>query len=343
MNQFFNFLKRNLGIIIIFVSFAAVIISGLISGVLSSAIESITNADPFYIILALAFYLGHSLVAGIAHRSFIKTQGHDVSLKEAFYSSIIGTYYSNITPAATGGIPTEIYCLGRQGVPAGIASSAITCFIIAWYIMRLLLICLLLILRSDLIFGILGSKIIFLFFGLLYNLYVIVLFLVLGFAKKPVRFIITLIDKINRKLKLSKDPEKIENILSSTAKRYHDSMQSILLHPSEIIKQLFLGCLYTILLNSIIYLSYRSLGLSGTPYYDIFAMSLCQNVSAAYMPTPGGAGAQEIIYQLFFGTMIKGSSLLAVMLIWRFVSFYFSLFLGAILSSVRSIHRQNRQ
>ncbi len=339
MNKLFDLIKKNIGLIIVLSTFAVVIIAGLINGSLIRAIDSIINADSFFILLAVACFFGHILFNSIANRSFIRRQGYDLSLKGAFYSSLIGVYYSSITPAGTGGFPMQIYHLSRQGVPVGIASSAVTCFINAWYFMRLILLTVFIFLRHDMLQGVLGNNMFFLILGYLYNIYVIVLFLVLGFVKKPIRLIISLIDKTIRKFNLSKDPDSIKLKLSQTVERYHDAMQNILKYPSEIFKQLFFGCIYAILLNSIIFFAYRSVGLSASSYFDLFGMSLCQYIASAYMPTPGGAGAQEIIFSLFFGSLIDRDHLLAVMLIWRFISFYLILFSGAIMTGIRSLKK----
>ena len=337
MNNLTLWLKKNIGIIIILFTFLIVIIIGLINGSLLQAINIIIKSDPIFILLAVLCYLGHILFNSIANKSFINRQGYPISLKGAFYASIIGVYYSSITPAGTGGIPMQIYYLSKQGVPVGVASSAVTCFINAWYSMRLVLFTIFAVLRKEMLLNVLGNNIVFLNIGYAYNVYVIVLFLVLGFVKKPIQLLIQIIDKTIRRFNLSKNPDSIRDKLSNTVGRYHDAMQKILLYPSEIIKELIIGCIYAILLNSIIYFAYRSVGLSETSYFDLFGMSLCQYISSAYMPTPGGAGAQELIFSLFFGTMIKGSNLLAVMLIWRFISFYLGLFIGAIITSFKSI------
>ena len=342
MKQLFKKLKNNIGIIIIVLSFFVVIAAGLINGTLPKALISIRKANPLFIILAIIFYLFYILINSIAQKSFIHSQGYYLSLKESFYSAIASIYYANITPFSAGGIPTQIYYLSKQGIPVGIASASVMCFVNAWNIMRLFLITAYIIERHSFLQSVLGNNLIFLYIGYLYNLYIVFLFLFLGFVRKPVQYIIKLIDKVVRGLHLSQNPEKIYTKLSNSVETYHDAMQKILLHPSEILKQLFFGLIYVFLLNSIIYLSYKSLGLSGSPYYDLFGMSMCQNIASAYMPTPGGAGGQEFIYELFFGSMIKGSSLLAVMLIWRFISFYFILFFGAIIVSAKSIHINNK-
>lgn len=343
MSKLFDLIKKNIGLIIVLSTFAVVIIAGLINGSLIQAIDSIINASPFFILLAVLCFFTHILFNSIANRSFINRQGYDLSLKGAFYSSLIGVYYSSITPAGTGGFPMQIYYLSRQGIPVGVVSSAVTCFINVWYFMRLVLITIFIILRYGMLKDILGSNMIFLVIGYLYNIYVIVLFLVLGFVKKPIQFVIDLIDKMIRKFNLSKNPDSIRQKLSETAGRYHDAMQNILKYPSEIIRQLFFGCIYAFLLNSVIYLAYRSVGLSSSSYFDLFGMSLCQYIASAYMPTPGGAGAQEIIFSLFFGSLIDKDHLLAVMLIWRFISFYLILFSGAVMTGLKSLEKSDSE
>jgi len=76
----------------------------------------------------------------------------------------------------------QIYYLSKKGVPAGVASSAVTCFINAWYSVRLLLITVFIVLRKHMLLDILGDNFIFLIIGLIYNIYIIVLLLVLGFV-----------------------------------------------------------------------------------------------------------------------------------------------------------------
>ncbi len=170
MKTVFSCIKRNSGLLIIFSSFVIVIFSGLKSGVLPQALDSIRKADPFYILLALLCSVGHILISAFANRSFISKLGYDVSLKDAFYSAVAGSYYSSITPAGTGGFPVQIYYLGKRGVPVGVASSAVICFLNSWYTMKLLLMTLFLLMRRELLVDVLGSNMIFLIIGYLYNI-----------------------------------------------------------------------------------------------------------------------------------------------------------------------------
>ena len=225
MDNLTNWLKKNIGIIIIIISFLAIIIIGLINGMLPHALDSIRKADFFYILLAIVFYQSYIFINGLSQKSFINSQGYAISIKESFYSAVASIYYANITPFSAGGIPTQIYYLSKQEVPVGVASASVTCFVNAWNIMRLFLMIVFFITRRDFLENALGNNMIFLYIGFLYNLYIIFLFLFFGFARRPVQYLIKFLDKIIRKLHLSKNPDNITFKLTKTVDTYHDAMQ----------------------------------------------------------------------------------------------------------------------
>ena len=324
------FIKKWISLIIIVVTFVIVIITGMINGSLNDAINAVKNADPFFMLLCVGCYIFHTITNALAVCSFLKREGRDLSLKDSLVAALTGVYYSNITPGATGGFPMQVYYLTKCSIPAALATSSVVSFFISWHLMRVVLLTLMMIPYGGFVIDNLGNNWPFLLLGYIYNVVLVVFWLTLSFSRKPVKLLMSLINKVIQKFKIGKDPEKIGEGLNQTADRFYNSMQYLKNHPSEILRQLLYGALYVLSLNSILYFSYRGVGLSGATFGQIIVMSLCQNVSAAYMPTPGGSGGQELIYELFFGKMIKGPYLLAVMLIWRFMSYYLGLIIAAL-------------
>jgi uncharacterized protein (TIRG00374 family) len=60
----------------------------------------------------------------------------------------------------------------------------------------------------------------------------------------------------------------------------------------------------------------------------------------SFVPMPGGTGGIEYVFLVFYGNFIKGSRLNAMMLVWRFISFYFGIVVGAILLGGKKKARQ---
>jgi uncharacterized protein (TIRG00374 family) len=50
-----------------------------------------------------------------------------------------------------------------------------------------------------------------------------------------------------------------------------------------------------------------------------------------FVPIPGGAGGIEYAFVAFFGFYLTRSPLMALLLMWRFVTYYFAILVGGLL------------
>ena len=50
----------------------------------------------------------------------------------------------------------------------------------------------------------------------------------------------------------------------------------------------------------------------------------------SFVPIPGGTGGLEYGFINFYGNFIKGSVLTAIMITWRFITYYIPMIIGAI-------------
>ena len=64
--------------------------------------------------------------------------------------------------------------------------------------------------------------------------------------------------------------------------------------------------------------------------YEAIIISAYVMLIGSFVPIPGGTGGLEYGFIAFYGNFIKGSKLNAVMLLWRFITYYFGIILGAI-------------
>ena len=60
-------------------------------------------------------------------------------------------------------------------------------------------------------------------------------------------------------------------------------------------------------------------------------------ILGSFVPIPGGSGGLEYGFVSFYGNFITGSKLSATMLVWRFITYYFSMILGAIALNVKKV------
>ena len=55
----------------------------------------------------------------------------------------------------------------------------------------------------------------------------------------------------------------------------------------------------------------------------------------SFVPIPGGSGGLEYGFIAFFGNFLVGSKLTAIMLIWRFITYYLGMIVGAIAMNIK--------
>ena len=58
-------------------------------------------------------------------------------------------------------------------------------------------------------------------------------------------------------------------------------------------------------------------------------------IIGSFVPIPGGTGGLEFGFIQFYGNFVTGSLLSAMMLVWRFITYYFGLIVGAIALNIR--------
>ena len=55
----------------------------------------------------------------------------------------------------------------------------------------------------------------------------------------------------------------------------------------------------------------------------------------SFVPIPGGSGGLEYGFVKFFGVFIAGAKLSSIMLVWRILTYYLGMIVGAIFLNVK--------
>ena len=93
---------------------------------LTNAWDVLFTLDLKWVLMALAGWFAYLFFDMLSMRYFLRQQQYPITLGSAFYVTLTGFYYSNITPGASGGQPMQVYYLSKHGVPVPIGTSAIS-------------------------------------------------------------------------------------------------------------------------------------------------------------------------------------------------------------------------
>lgn len=323
-----------LNFVLIFGTLLVVLLVGINGQEMGNAVSAMRSMGTRWVVLALIAYFLFGAGDAFSLWFFLRRQGCRVSFCYLLFVANAGLYYSNITPGASGGQPMQVYYLHKKGVPLGLASSALMVRFFSFQAMLSVIVTVLWATHSSFVAEQIGSHMWILIVGYVYNLLLVCMLVLVALKKGIVRFFIRLFIKLGVKMHIVKDPAASTAKWEEALNTFHDSILLLKGHPLDLLVQLATGGAQLMALMTVLYFIYRGLGLEGVTYGQLMAMDVAQYVSAAYIPTPGASGAQEVSFSMYFGGIFpEGTGTrLAALLLWRFFTYYLSLIAGAIIT-----------
>jgi len=329
-------IKNKLNIVILILVTILVLYISLKDNFLE-VIDGLTKINIFWIIIALIFALGYYYFRTLSLLTFVKKFKDNISFKKIFKIVFVTQFFDGITPSSSGGQPYQIYALSKENIKVIDGTNiAIQNFIV--YQIALVLLGLIAVLSNKYLnlFDDLGviKKLILL--GFIINVLVIIGLFSLAFMKKFNKFIVKIIVKVLSKLKIIKNKEEIIKNLNTTVENFHDGAIILMKNKFEFIKTIFFNFVALILFYSIPVIIIYGLG-------DYTSMNILESIIASahvmligsFIPIPGASGGLEYAFSQFYGVFITGTTLTLVMLLWRTLTYYLGVIIGAILLNIR--------
>ena len=277
---------------------------------------------------ALGCFSVHVLLEGISLFLFFHYQQIDVSLGSCEVVGLIGIFYSNITPAATGGQPMQVFSLKKRGVPPGVASSALAVKFFCWQCALLAMGGVFWLIHPGFVHSVLGKGVWLVALGFFFNSLMVAAVILLAISRNLVRAVIIFFVNLAYRLKLTRDVAKTSSRWDAALNDFHASVEILTTRPWQFLSLLGLGLMQVSALMSVIYFVYRGFGLMASPYYKILSIQLLLYITASFTPLPGASGAQEGGFYVFFNPFFPEGTLLAALLVWRFITYYLFILVG---------------
>lgn len=290
-----------------------------------------------YVYIAVGLMLFYILINGTIIYTAGKKISNEITFKRSMYLSLVGQYYSLITPFASGGQPAQIYAMKTKfNMPISVGTTITVKKFIIFQVVVSLYAVVMFLTKIDFILNKYAGIIMFIIIGLLVNLFGGILIILLSYSKSLVIKLLDIIIAIANKLHVSKfihRDEIIEHI-----EDYVDKIDDIKNHKATMISLVALTFIQLTAYFSITYFVYLALGGKGASYMDILAIQTIVYVVVSFIPTPGGAGASEGSFYVLFKAFIAKDVLLYAMALWRLITYYGNMILsGTILLIVKII------
>lgn len=329
--------RKLLNFLFLLFTFGVVLFIGLSGNDIEELGQALRQFSPVYFLLCLGCWLLYLLTDALSVKFFLMSQGVHLGLLDSVHAAIVGLYYCNITPGASGGQPMEMYTLSKKNVPIGISGSALAVKFICFQVMLLIVGFVMWICNYSFIIehtqGIKWLVII----GYIVNMFSISGVILMSISRKAMLWVINKCIAVGTKLRLCKDPEASRQKWENHCNSFADSFRLLLKDPLALLLQCVVAVVQLLSLMLVILCIYKAMGLSGIAPVQLITIGVLLYISASYTPLPGASGAQEGGFALFFRDVFPNASLFVALLIWRFFTYYLTIIVGAVVTTVESV------
>ena len=251
-------------------------------------------------------------------------------------ASLIGFYYSALTPFSSGGQPMQVAYMRRWKVPTSASSSIMVISFYFWHICYgIISIIAFIVYRSMLVTSI--GLLIVCIIGILISL-ACVLGATLIMFNVDFRPLILFFVRLLKKIKVVINEEKVDHAVNKWIDDFKEAFVILKKYPLDMMKMLLFSATKIFGYLLITYVLYKGFGLSGMSFLSLLLLQALVNSAVAFIPTPGASGASEGVFFILFGAIFTDGTALPAMLIWRGFTYYMFLFVGAFMNIIDGVN-----
>lgn len=295
-------------------------------------VYEIMHVNGWWLLVGVFLFLGSIFLRSISLNSLIREFKPDFTIKSTLRLALLTQFFNAVTPFATGGQPFQVYFLNKKGINLTNSTNIIVQNFIVYQIALVILGTFAII--SNYFFhlfkevGVLKDLVTL---GFVINTLVIIALFFIAFGKKFNKFVTRIVLLLLNKVKIVKDKDEAYKKWETYINNFSKGAKTLTTKRGLMVRCIVLNLLGLCSLYIIPVTVAYSFG-----YYDIFN-GLQAIIASAYVmligsfvPIPGGTGGLEYGFVEFYGNFITGGALSAIMLVWRFITYYFGMMLGAI-------------
>ena len=282
-----------------------------------------------YILVAIIAMCLYLLGETINITRILKELGEKSTFLRNIRYTLIGFFFSSITPAASGGQPMEIYYMHKEKIAVANSTLALLVHLTSFQIVTITLG----VLSTILHFEIVKSWLIYLVvLGILLNSTALTLLAISIFSKRLSKGLINFAVKVLRFFRIP-NIEKKQESLEKELEKYQESAVYIKEHKKLMIKTLVTTFIQVIIYYSIPYWVYLAFGFTGYNFFQIVTLQAMLYATVSGIPSPGAVGVSE---GAFPATMMNSAILLN-----RGASFYLFVIISAIITTITALKTKN--
>lgn len=318
-------------LLFVLLSLVVIVVIALLDPNFSSFGDVLMRMEPYWLLLAFASMLSYYFFDTVMYQFACRFMECPQRLADGIITTMLGYFYSALTPFSSGGQPMQVLQMRRRGMKVGVATSVLMLKFLAWQIIVTLLGILGFIFLGESILNGGATMLIMYIIGFIANAGCV--FLAAMVLLKPDWVFVTgekLLDFLHRHRLIKKD-ETTQNAHEAWAKTigdYKDAVHFALQHTKGMLLILLAAAIEAVSYMAVTYFIYRGMGLADVSFLHIVLLQGMLYVAVSFVPLPGASIASEGGFYLMFTTLFTPAMRFPAMLIWRIITYYATIVLG---------------
>ena len=292
-----------------------------------------TQCNYLYILICLGLLVGYCLCFQLSLTILMKRKMKSLNIVDSMLISGSEFFFNGITPFNSGGQPFQIYLLNKEKIKVSDSLNALIQNFITYQFGLIFTSTIAIIVNA--IFKILPDSLLLqkiVLIGYFVNIIVMGVIIFISRAKKVNTKIFSKIFKFIFHFKFIKNKEEkeekflkyLDDFYNSTAMMKNNKKNTILSFIFNLISLCFLYLIPVFV--------FYSFGHFKLDFIESFISSSFTFLIGSFVPIPGATGGLEYGFIDFFKVFISNSAMLSAgMLLWRLITYYFSMVLGGII------------
>lgn len=331
-------LKSLLNVILILVSFGILVYFCVVDNNLLNLINLLPSLNFVFIILAIFLLLASWYFDSLVLYHVINSTPNTKKLKklQIFAISVIGQYFTLLTPLGMGGQPIQVLELTKRHIDKSAALSIVTKKFFIYQITFLIYLFLSVIFSFQKVKSLPKEYVVALTIGIIFQVSTVFVLLIFSSNKKFTLSIIGFFLRLCSKIHIVKDYKKTLNNIDSKLDFFLKINLAIKKDKLLNIKLCFYTFIQLSLLLSIPFFVFQAFGGTVTQIPESIFSQMLTNTISSFTPLPGSAGTAEKSFLTMFSGYLTIQKLSGAMLICRAITFYLAIIFGTIFYKIYS-------
>jgi len=362
--------KYIISVIVVIIMTAVSLTLSLVGGGAEAVIGALRSAKQSWVWVMIAMVFVSYCIDGLIILIFARLYTRHYKFHQGLANAMIGAFYSDVTPGASGGQVMQVFTLKKQGIEVSNGASIMVMWFILYQVSLILFDLIAFIFEGKTILQIKTVKLpIFgdwapevtlmplIIIGFAINLSVLALLFLMSYSHRFHNFIMHYVIGFLAKIKIVKNPDKMRENLRVQVENFKIELRRLQTNIPVTVLIVALFLFNLLLRYSIPYVAGIALDAYGTDYqfnirffFEGAFRSAFHQMMTGIIPLPGAAGVSELFFTVMFGNgYYKANSVLdlsailaAAQILWRFTTFYLVLIIGALVALLyRSRPKEN--